>query len=130
VIALALRLVWCGLAGATLVVAVRVWWPIHVAARVAAGGDDERLRVWSASLARALAGLVVVAACNLAAGLYSAALPVRPDARERGRRTLVDWAPVVVPVLFIVSAATKLAIVLGVWRAYRRVVAAPRRRHW
>ncbi len=126
--AVALRVLWCAIAGTTLAVALRVWWPIQCAAWIAARSEDERVRIWSDGIARALGGMVVVAACNLLAGLYSVALPTRPDADEPPR-SMVDWAPVVIPLLFIASAIVKLLIVLGVWRSYRAVVqGAPRRR--
>lgn len=118
------RVLWCLAAAATLVAALRVWWPVRVAARLAARGDDPRLRAWAAGQSHLLGELVVVGALNLAAGLYSYALPVRPDARLPPHSP-ADWAPLVLPLLFVGSAVTKFAMVVTMRRAYRRVVDPP-----
>lgn len=116
----AVRAAWVALAGCTLGAALRVWYPIHKAALVAAGGDDERLTDWSTAQARAMGGFVLVAALNLLAGVVAYLTPPRPDARWPPKER-VDWVPIALPAIFILSAVVKLSIVTTIWRAYQRV---------
>lgn len=111
---------WCVVALGTLVSALRVWWPIHKAARAARHDADQRLAVWSAANARVMGGLALVAMCNLAAGLLAASVGPRSNATwpPAGRE---DYVAILIPLLFVFSGVVKLVVTAGVWSAYARV---------